>query len=140
MVNKVTELPRFIVMGSRCRQRGLNPVMAIGCNLSHGANFSKYSSFYERPVVFMLDPLNVVLEEIEVFFKRVCLLVMEYFKSIPFAINIYRQWPGFGRGATCCPPIYYTKSEKYSRCKLIFIGLCLRVLRETKITPERGPR
>lgn len=81
MVNKVTELPRFIIMGSRCRQRGLNPVMAIGCNLSHGANFSKYSSFYERPVVFMLDPLNVVLEEIEVFFKRVCLLVMEYFKS-----------------------------------------------------------
>ena len=80
-VNKFTELPRFVIMGSRCAKRGLNPIMAVACNLSYDTNFSKYASFYERPVLFMLDPLHVVSDDEEIFFKRISLLVMEFFKN-----------------------------------------------------------
>lgn len=83
-INKFTELPRFIFMGSRQFDTYNNQttnVIGIASNLNKGSNFSKYSSFYERPVVFMLDPGKVVGEDLEIFFKRVSLLVMEYFKS-----------------------------------------------------------
>jgi len=83
-INKFTELPRFIFMGSRQfdnYNKQTTNVVGIACNLNKGSDFSKYSSFYERPVVFMLDSGKVVGEDLEVFFKRVSLLVMEYFKS-----------------------------------------------------------